>query len=235
MAQAHAVPDLRNRTDSDLVSLSIAGVPDAFGEIVTRYNQRLYRVARAILRDGAEAEDALQEAYLRAFAALDSFRGDASLGTWLTRIVVNEALTRLKRRRPSEDVEALDRAGKLGSDVIMLPGAAIAMNPEQSAALGEIRRLLERAIDKLPEPFRLIFVLRDIEGMSVEETAAQCGIPAATVKTRLHRARKLLRKDLDGTLSLALQDAFPFGGARCEQMRAAVLARLTGKETGSVP
>jgi RNA polymerase sigma-70 factor, ECF subfamily len=234
MANApNTIPDLAGCEDADLVRLACSGVPDAFGAIITRYNQRLYRVARAVLRDGSEAEDALQEAYLRAFAALNTFRNDAALGTWLTRIVVNEALGRLKRRRKTEDLDALDHAGKLGAGVIIFPGAAIPMNPEQTAALGEIRRLLERAIDSLPESFRLVFVLRDIEGMSVEETAEHTGLQPATVKTRLHRARAHLRKALDGTLSLALQDTFPFGGARCERTRTTVMARIAAGETAA--
>jgi RNA polymerase sigma-70 factor (ECF subfamily) len=236
MANApNVLPDFDRLTDADLVRLACSGTPDAFGTIIARYNQRLYRVARAVLRDGADAEDALQEAYLRAFAALSGFRNEAGLGTWLTRIVVNEALGRLKRQRKTEDLDALDRAGKLRSDVIVFPGAAMTMDPEQTAALGEIRRLLERAIDALPEPFRLVFVLRDIEGMSVEETAEQAGLQPATVKTRLHRARKLLREELDGTLSLALQDTFPFGGLRCARIREAVMARISDGQTIPLP
>jgi RNA polymerase sigma-70 factor (ECF subfamily) len=223
MKQKTTLPDLEKCDDENLVRLVLDGVAAAFGVVITRYNQRLYRAARAILRDDDEAEDAVQEAYLRAYANLATYRGEAALGTWLTKIVVNESLGRLRRKRPHEDFDALDRSEKLPSDVIPFPGAGMSMNPEQNAALGEIRRLVERAIDALPEPFRIIFVLRDVEGLSLEETSEQAGISEATVKTRLHRARKMLRKELDGTLSLALKDAFPFGGLRCARMRENVL------------
>jgi RNA polymerase sigma-70 factor (ECF subfamily) len=224
MKRGTALPDLDNENDRELVRLTLGGMTGAFGVIVTRYNQRLYRAARAILRDGTDAEDAVQEAYLRAYAGLAAWRGDAALGTWLTRIVVNESLGRLRGKRPHQDFDALDRDEKLGFEVIPFPGAATSMNPEQNAALGEIRRLVERAIDTLPDGFRVIFVLRDIEGLSLEETAQETGIPEATVKTRLHRARKMLREELDGTLSVALKDAFPFGGLRCARMRDNVLS-----------
>lgn len=230
MTRQTPLPDLEKCDDVDLVRYTRDGVTEAFGVVITRYNQRLYRAARAILRDGDEAEDAVQEAYLRAYAGLASYRGESALGTWLTRIVVNESLGRLRRKRPHESLDALDRGEKLPSDVIPFPGARMSMNPEQNAALGEIRRLVERAIDTLPEPFRVIFVLRDVEGLSLEETSEQAGIPEATVKTRLHRARKMLREELDDTLSLALKDAFPFGGVRCARMRENVLRIIAGQQ-----
>lgn len=229
MKNLTAPADLEKCEDQALVRLALGGVTAAFGVIVTRYNQRLYRAARAILRDGIEAEDAVQDAYLRAYAGLVSYRGDAALGTWLTRIVVNESLGRLKRKQPLEDIAVLDRDQKLGSDVIAFPGAAMSTSPEQNAAIGEVRRLVERAIDTLPEPFRIIFVLRDVEGLSLEETSEEAGIPQATVKTRLHRARKMMREELDDTLSLALKDAFPFGGLRCARMKDRVLSIIHGE------
>jgi RNA polymerase sigma-70 factor (ECF subfamily) len=218
--------DVSHDPDSDLVALVLAGDGPAFAAIMTRYNQRLFRVARGVVRDEAEAEDVLQEAYVRAFAALPDFRGEAGLGTWLTRIVLNEALGRLRRRRPTEQLDVLDQDVQTGdSRVVMFPGVN-APNPEAAAARSEVRRLLERAIDDLPEAFRLVFVMRDIEEMSIDETAANLAIRPETVKTRLHRARRLLRKNLDDKLSTVLRDTFPFQGARCARITQAVMARL---------
>jgi RNA polymerase sigma-70 factor (ECF subfamily) len=218
--------DVSHDPDSDLVALVLAGDGPAFAAIMTRYNQRLFRVARGVVRDEAEAEDVLQEAYVRAFAALPDFRGEAGLGTWLTRIVLNEALGRMRRRRPTEQLDVLDQDLQTGdSRVVMFPGVN-APNPEAAAARSEVRRLLERAIDDLPEAFRLVFVMRDIEEMSIDETAANLAIRPETVKTRLHRARRLLRKNLDDKLSTVLRDTFPFQGARCARITQAVMARL---------
>jgi RNA polymerase sigma-70 factor, ECF subfamily len=218
--------DVSHDSDSDLVALVLAGDGAAFAAIMTRYNQRLFRVARGLVRDEAEAEDVLQEAYVRAFAALPGFRGEAGLCTWLTRIVLNEALGRMRRRRSTEQLEVLDQDAQTGdSRVVMFPGVT-APNPEAAAARSEVRRLLEHAIDNLPEAFRLVFVMRDIEEMSIEETAANLSIRPETVKTRLHRARRLLRKNLDDKLSTVLRDTFPFQGARCARITQAVIARL---------
>lgn len=227
MQPVKADRDLAGLHDDDLVALVRRGSGAGFAAIMTRYNQRLYRVARGVVRDDAEAEDVLQEAYVRAFVALPGFRGDAGLPTWLTRIVLNEAHGRMRRRRPSVELEAIDRAMETGdSRVIMFPGANPGPDPEQAAARSEVRRLLEGAIDDLPEAFRIIFVMRDIDEMSIEETATTLGILPETVKTRLHRARKLLRKNLDAKLSPVLRDTFPFQGARCARITQAVLARL---------
>ena len=223
-ADCHEVSQL---ADEDLVALARAGHSTAFAAIMTRYNQRVYRVARGIVRDEAEAEDALQEAYVLAFAALPGFRGEAALGTWLTRIVMNEALGRIRRRRRTEALEALDHSEMTGGPYLrMFPGLNTAPNPEVAAARSEVRRLLQGAIDDLPQPFRLVFVMRDIEEMSIDETAANLDIRPQTVKTRLHRARRLLRKNLDDKLSTALKDTFPFRGACCARITRSVLARL---------
>jgi RNA polymerase sigma-70 factor (ECF subfamily) len=220
-------PDISRCADSDLVELVRSGHGVAFRAIMQRYNQRLYRVARGIVRDDTEAEDVLQEAYMRAFAALREFRGDSSLGTWLTRIVLNEAFGRMRRRRRTEELDVLDRAIQDGDTrVIMFPGAQSSSNPEAAAAREEVRRLLEHAIDDLPEPFRLVFVMRDVEELSIEETATHLGLRPETVKTRLHRARRLLRRSLDEKLASVLRDTFPFQGARCARITDTVLARL---------
>jgi RNA polymerase sigma-70 factor (ECF subfamily) len=213
--------------DEALVELARTSESAAFREIMQRYNRRLYRIARSVLRDDSEAEDVVQEAYLRAFAHLDRFRGEARLSTWLTRIALNEALGRLRRRRPFVDLAAVDAINDQGeARVIFLPSARQDGDPEAAAARAEVRRLLERAVDQLPDPFRTVFVLRDIEELSIEETASHLGLRPETVKTRLHRARRLLRQSLDKTLSSALADAFPFAGARCARITQAVLDRI---------
>jgi RNA polymerase sigma-70 factor (ECF subfamily) len=199
----------------------------AFRLIMQRHNRKLYRAARSILGDDSEAEDAVQEAYVRALTNLGEFRGEARLSTWLTRIVINEALGRQRQRRPTVELKDIDGINEQGeSCVIFLPSACQDGDPEAAAARAEVRRLIERAVDGLPEPFRVVFVLRDMEEMSIEETASQLGLRPETVKTRLHRARRLLRQSLDRTLTSALADAFPFAGARCARITEAVLRRL---------
>ncbi len=195
--------------------------------IMQRHNRQLYRVARCVFHDDAEAEDVVQEAYVRAFTHLDGFRGEAQLSTWLTRIALNEALGRLRRRRITvglKDIDAINDQGE--ARVIYLPSARQDSDPEAAAARAEVRRLLERAVDQLPDSLRMVFVLRDIEEMSIEETAAHLGLRPETVKTRLHRARRLLRQSLDRTLSSAVGDLFPCAGARCARITEAVLERL---------
>lgn len=218
--------DLTQLSDADLVRCARAGDVEAYGALVQRSNQRLFRVARAILRDDVEAEDALQEAYVRAFAGLSGFRDEAQVATWLTRIVINEARGRLRRRRPTVELGALDAAAQGDARVLQFQGALPAGDPECEAAAAEARRLLERAIDDLPDAFRLVFVLLDIQGLSVQEAGAQLGLRAETVRTRLHRARRRLRRLLDETLASTLQGSFPFLGERCARMRATVLTRL---------
>jgi RNA polymerase sigma-70 factor, ECF subfamily len=199
-------------SEEALVARLRAGDGAAFEQVMRRHNGRLFRVARTILRDDAEAEEALQDAYLRAFAGIGAFKGEASLATWLTRIAINEALMRLRRRRDTSelDFETPDPAP----------------SPEQNAARRELRGLVERALDSLPADFRAVFILRAVEQMSVEEAAAALGIPQATVKTRFFRARRHLRDLLGEALAAALGDSFPFAGARCDRLVGRVLARL---------
>ena len=218
-------PDYSQSHDGELLSLVRQGEGEAFRAIMQRYNRRLYRIARGVMRDDAEAEDVVQEAYMRAYTALGDFRGESGLATWLTRIVLNEAMGRLRRRRPTEELEVLDSIPQ-ESRVVMFPGVSAMSDPETAAARAEIRRMLERAVDELPDPFRLVFVMRDVDGMSIEETAAHLDIRPETVKTRLHRARRLLREHLDETLASVLKDTFPFEGARCARINDAVMARL---------
>jgi len=188
----------------------------AFEQLMRRHNRALYRTARSIVKDDAEAEDVLQEAYILAFRGMEKFRGESSMSTWLTRIVINEAIARSRRRSRAE--------------IILLDGEAAmdehSEQPEQALLRSEARRLIEQKIDCLPDAFRTVFVLRALEEMSVEETAACLDIPEATVRTRYFRARGLLREALSRELDIALEDAFAFDGARCDRIVANVLKRL---------
>jgi RNA polymerase sigma-70 factor (ECF subfamily) len=225
-SDSRALIDFAALDDTALVALARAGRRDAFAQIMQRCNRRLFRVARGVVHDDAEAEDIVQEAYVDAFQHLDAFRGEASLATWLTRIVLNEANGRLRARKPTVEIDHIDAMQREGGRVIAFPSRFGSEDPAAGAARSEIRRLLERAVDALPDPFRVVFVMREIEECSVEETATCLGIRPETVKTRLHRARRLLRAALNGTLATTMTDAFPFLGARCDRMTAAVLARL---------
>ena len=198
--------------------------------MMRRHNQTLFRTARSILRDDAEAEDAVQEAYLKAIAAIGSFRGDARLATWLTRIVVNEALQRLRRTRRGAEVIRLEADLPAEAASAAAEAADAAPNPEARAMRTETRRILEARIDELPDAFRTVFVLRAIEEMSVEETAAALEIPEATVRTRFFRARAMLRESLARSIDVALDDAFGFAGERCDRIVEGVIARLALQE-----
>lgn len=222
----HSLVDHEALDDGALVRLAQAGDREAFRVIMQRGNQRLFRTARAVVRDDAEAEDVLQEAYVRAFAAIGGFRGEAGIMTWLTRIVLNEARDRLRRRRPTVDLDQIERAQEAGGQVIPFPQASGAPSPEADAARSQIRDLIERAVDDLPDIFRIVFIMRDIDDCSIEETAANLDIKPETVKTRLHRARRLLRQALDAQLASTMGEAFPFLGARCGRITQAVLVRL---------
>ncbi len=207
--------------EAELVKRALAGDDAAFRTIMERHNQRLYRVARSILRNDVEAEDAVQEAYINAFTHLDGFRGDSSLATWLSRITMNEALGRLRRERPSVELNERTEA-----QIIPFPQTTTQDDPERTMAQREILQLVERATDNLPEIFRVVFVARVIEGMSIEETADVLGLQPETVKTRLHRARRLVHEQLDKQIGPVLMDAFPFAGRRCERLTNAVMKRL---------
>jgi RNA polymerase sigma-70 factor (ECF subfamily) len=217
--------DLDGLAEFDLVALMREGDETAIRTVIQRNNQRLFRIARGILKDDAEAEDAVQEAYVRAFTRLTDFRGEARFSTWLTRIVINEALGRLRVRRPvvpwAEETEA-----EASGQIVQFPMLSTQPDPERAMAQHEIHHLLERAIDALPDAFRIVLIARVIEEMSIEETSELFGIRPETVKTRLHRARDMLRKDLEQQVGPMLANTFPFNGARCSRMADAVIARL---------
>ena len=212
--------------DAELVALAQRGRRGAFRELMQRCNQRLFRVARAVIGEDSEAEDVLQESYMRAYHKLDSFRGDSSLLTWLTTIVLNEARGRLRKRHPMVGLEQVDAASDDTHQIIQFPSKFGSEDPAVSAARAEIRRLLEHAIDELPPAFRIVYMMREVEEYSAEETASQLGIKAETVKTRLHRARRQLRSSLHDQLASTMGEAFPFMGKRCARVTDAVMARL---------
>ncbi len=221
-----AAPNPSSLDDDALLQRIRAGDRDAFTDLMRRYNRRLYRVARSVLRDDAEAEDALQDAYLQAYRALPAFRGESALGTWLTRIVVNAAL--MRQRKTGRLADVIELGADFGADDAAVPRDRLdePAQPELAALRAQTRRLIETGIDKLPAAFRTVFVLRAVEELTVEETAATLDIPAATVRTRYFRARAMLREALAREIDFAIEDAFGFDGARCDRIVEAVRRRL---------
>jgi RNA polymerase sigma-70 factor, ECF subfamily len=199
--------------DVELARRALARDADAFRIIMQMHNQRLYRIARALTGNDGEAEDIVQEAYVKAFAHFAEFRGESALSTWLCRIVVNEALGRLRRQR-------------LGAAFAKSAASENSDDPERTVAQRQILNLVERAIDTLPGAYRVVLVARAIEGLSIDQTALLLGLRPETVRTRLHRARRLVRRQLDEQIGPVQLDAFPFRGRRCERLAAAVLDRL---------
>ena len=212
-------------TDVELARRIARGDTRALEQLMRRYNRPLFRTARAILRDDGLAEDAVQEAYLRAYGAMDEFRGEAKLSTWLIRIVANEALAR--RRKDARRAEVMPM---YGGDAVDAETPMEEDGPQRLAERGEMRRLLEAKIDRLPDSYRAVFVLRALEELSVEETAAALGIPEATVRSRFFRARSQLREAISREIDVAFDEAFGFAGERCDRIVANVMARLPGAE-----
>jgi RNA polymerase sigma-70 factor (ECF subfamily) len=211
--------------EADLVRRALARQGDAFRTLMQTHNRRLYRLARSIVRNDVEAEDVLQESYMRAFSHLESFRGESTLATWLSRIVINEALGRLCKRRRRANVETSESVSS-ETRVIRFPQIAGRDDPEKMMAQRQILQLVERATDTLPEAYRTVFMARVVEAMSIEETAALLGIRPETVKTRLFRARRLVRERIEAEIGPVLMDAFPFAGRRCERFTGAMMRRL---------
>ena len=221
--------DFTSLDDRELVAQVLAGHRDAFRQIMQRCNQRLFRIARSIVGEDSEAEDVLQESYMHAYHKLGTFRGDAALLTWLTSIVLNEARGRLRKRHTMVGLEQIDQASE-DNRVIAFPSKFGSEDPAVAAARAQIRHLLEQAIDQLPPAFRMVYVMREVEECSVEETAAQLELNPQTVKTRLFRARRQLRAALEGSLAATLTDAFPFMGERCARHSNAVMALIDQEE-----
>jgi RNA polymerase sigma-70 factor, ECF subfamily len=229
---------LESWTDQEIVTRVRAGDTGLYEIIMRRYNQRLYRVTRAILRDESEAEDVIQDAYVRAYQHLDQFAGHAPFSIWLTRIAVHEALRRLQQRRRSQqfDERGQDEDGFMNSSRTSTADAVIAEtspDPEQRAAIAELGKLLEEAVLDLPAPYRTVIMLRDIEELSTAETATALELTEENVKVRLHRGRALMRDHLFARVGPSCKSAFPFMGANCDRVVLGVSGRL--RELNSEP
>lgn len=219
-SSAAVLPERVNQPDEEVVQQVLAGNTAIFELLMRRYNERLYRVARAITRDDREAEDVMQQAYVNAFANLRQFNGQARFATWLTRIAINEALARVRRRgryEPFDDERS-------GVESCMRTNSA--PDPERQAFTGQLRELLEWAIDGLPNGAREVFVLREVEGLNTAETAESLGVSEDVVKTRLSRARAALRRALFERTGATAPEAFQFYRPRCDRMVAQVLTRI---------
>ncbi len=213
-------------SDEELVSRILAGDTAEFETLMRRYNRRVYRTARAVVRDDAEAEDIAQEAYVRAYQHLDQFQGRSSFATWLTSIAFHEALARVRKRSRQQEIDAMDESSRDS-----LPQLAVRDgSPEQSASASEISSLLENSIDSLPDKYRQVFMLRDVEEMSTTEAAECLGISEENVKVRLHRARALMRRELYTRAGAKSTSAFQFLGARCDRMVQGVMTRIVKLE-----
>ena len=223
---------LAQHPDHALVELVLQNEERAFETLMRRYNRRLFRVARSVLRDDSAAEDAVQEAYIRAFTHLDRYQPTGSFGAWLTRIALNEALMLRRRvRNDTVSLEDVDEATLIGARGVSLE---VSVSPDGLEA-AHARQLLEQAIDALPETFRTVFVLRVVEQLSISETAACLDLNSATVKTRLHRAQRRLRTDLSRRLHRERLSVFEFDGARCDRIVAEVRTRLHGSAPTARP
>lgn len=214
-------PTPDRRDEADLIARAIQNDAAAVRALMRQCNRRLYRIARSVVRDDSEAEDVLQAAYGLAFTNLREFRGESNICTWLARIVLNEALGRLRRQDEVDHISMQDQQGARSLSLVDKQP-----DPERMVAQREIQHLLVRAIDHLPQDFRMVLVMRTIEGMSVEETAKLLGIRPETVKTRLHRARAILKARLEMDIAPLLTDTFPFDGERCLRLTARAMNRL---------
>lgn len=216
-----------NMPDAELAKCVSAGSEPAFRILMRRYNQALFRTARSILRDDAEAEDALQDAYMAAYRAIGAFRGEAKLATWLTRIVVNESLARLRKSRRGAQVIPIDGDADAALVIAEIRMSEESPNPTERDAIGaQSRKLIEAKIDELPDAFRTVFVMRAVDDMTIEEIAASLDIPEATVRTRFFRARGLMREALAREADRAVASAFSFAGERCDRIVERVIAEF---------
>lgn len=209
-------------TDEEVVGRVLGGEVELYEIIMRRYNQRLYRVVISILRDAAETEDVMQDAYVRAYEHLSQFEGRAAFSTWLTRIAVHEALARVRKR---ERMQPFDEEFSEGE--IAVNPASAALNPEETISRAELSHMLEEAVLSLPEQFRTVVMMRDVEEMSTAETAAALSLSEENVKVRLHRGRAMVRRELFARVGGTAKNAFPFLGARCDRVVARVFERLS--------
>jgi RNA polymerase sigma-70 factor, ECF subfamily len=222
--------DLVNNTetlpDEELVRRILQGETALFELIMRRYNQRLYRVARAIVRDDAEAEDVMQDAYVRAYEHLAQFAGRSQFSTWLTRIAIHEALARSQRRKRTEQFQFSADESHAGIQNGEVNVPADALNPEEQFSVSELRGALEAAILSIPEQYRLVLMMREVEQLNTQETAAALELSEENVKVRLHRARAMVRKNLFAQAGSEAPTAFGFMGVRCDRVVARVMQRI---------
>ena len=209
-------------SDDDVVARVRTGETGLYERLMRRYNQRLFRVVRSVVPSDSEAEDVLQEAWVRAYEHLDQFAGRASFATWVTRIAFHEALARTRQSRRWISLE--NPGGEIMSEADRRQTTS--ETPETQAMRGQLGRTLQAAMDALPETYRTVFVLREVEQLSTSETADCLDLSEEAVKTRLHRSRALLRRELEARLGPAIAEAYTFLGSRCDRMVARVLERI---------
>ncbi len=213
-------------SDREVIARVRAGEIALFEVLMRRYNQRVYRVARAVVKDETEAEDVMQQAYINAYTHLDQFAERAQFPTWLIRIAIFEALSRRRRQRSTEPLDTVDANGD-DMETVKSPEA----DPERQAYAGELKRLLEASVDALPEPYRLVFMLREVEGLSTAETAEGLDIGEEAVKTRLHRARAMMRRELFERAGASGSEAFNFHLSRCDALVRVVFSRIRAENS----
>lgn len=218
-------PDLADANEADLVAAAREKDEASVRELIRRMNPRLFRVARGIAASDAEAEEVVQEAYLAAFTRLDTFRAEARFSTWITRIALNAALMRARKARPHETYDTVTEIERASDTVLPFPGSGTDQ-PDTALGKRQVRDLLERAVAELPENLRLVFLLREAEGMTTRAIARDLSLNPVTVKTRLFRARLRLRRSIERRLSGGFDAIFPFGGARCAAMADRVVAAI---------
>jgi RNA polymerase sigma-70 factor, ECF subfamily len=208
-------------SDGEIVRRVVAGEPALFEVLIRRHNQRVYRVARAVVRDEAEVEDIMQQAYMNAFAHLHQFAERSQFSTWLTRIALNEACARRRRHTAVAGARIVSH-NEHEMDTLRTSQA----DPEHQAYANELRRVLEHAVDALPSVYRVVFVLRDIEGLTTDETGDSLGLGEEAVKTRLHRARAMIRRAVTAQIGVAAAGGFPFHLSRCDRVVAGVMRHV---------
>jgi RNA polymerase sigma-70 factor, ECF subfamily len=230
MAEVLTLAGTTALSDEEVVKRVLSGDTALYEVVMRRYNTRLYRVARSILRNDGEAEDVMQEAYVRAFQHLGQFSGRAKFSTWLTRIAVHEALARAHKAKRFEDWDDMNenQQNEIGA-------TPLRSNPESETASVEMSKILEQAIENLPEMYRAVVMMRDVEDMSTAETAECLSLTEENVKIRLHRAHGMLRKALYATARISAANAFPFHAPRCDRVVASVFARLAALEASQSP
>jgi RNA polymerase sigma-70 factor, ECF subfamily len=227
-----AAAQISTLPDAEIVRRVCAGERALFEILMRRHNQRVYRAARAVVKDEAEVEDVMQQAYINAFTHLDQFEERSQFSTWLTRIALNEAFGRRRKMQRDESMTATHSIQDEDHGELMDTIASPRADPERQAYAQELSRVLEAAVDTLPETYRTVFMLRDIEGLSTSETGEGLGLGDEAVKTRLHRARTMIRRAVTAQIGAVAAGSFQFHAPRCDRVVAAVLARIESLPLG---